>query len=199
MKKGMKNMKNIMTGTYFKGEEAKSFNFYTELSSADKLKFVNSVVSILVDDNSYNSVIRNLIFDFYLINIFTDIDISELNESSFFINDVEQFLEETDIVDVIKVNAKDGLIEELNKAVDLNIEYLTGIHPNPLNEALVSLVNTLEKKMNDIDLSNMMGMVQKFAGMTDEFTPENIVNAYIDSDVHKKNLEEIEESKKQKG
>ena len=45
-------------------------------------------------------------------------------------------------------------------------------------------------------MSGAMEMVQKFAGMTGNLTPENVVNAYINSDVHKKNLEEIAESKK---
>ena len=54
-----------------------------------------------------------------------------------------------------------------------------------------------EKKINEVDLDSMMGMVQKFADMTGELTPENIVNTYIQSDIHKKNMVEIEEVKKQ--
>ena len=42
----------------------------------------------------------------------------------------------------------------------------------------------------------MMSTAQKFAGMTGELTPESIMNAYINSDIHKKNLAEIEEAKK---
>ena len=44
-------------------------------------------------------------------------------------------------------------------------------------------------------MSGMAEMAQKFAGMTGELTPESVVNAYIDSDLHKKNLDEIAESK----
>ena len=89
----------------------------------------------------------------------------------------------------------DGLLEQLNKAVDKSIEYRTGIHPSPLNEALASLVNTLEKKVNEFDMGGAMEMVQKFAQMTGELTPDSLVKAYIDSDVHKANLNEIAESK----
>ena len=185
-------------GTYIKGEETYNFNFGTDLSIADKLKFINSVVGLLVNEKNYNSVIRDLVMDFYTIDIMTDIDITELKGSSFFVNDVEQFLEETNIVDIVKANASPTLFDELNKAIDNSIAYLTGIHPNPLNEALASLVNTLEKKVNEIDLDSMMGMVQKFAGMTGELTPESIVDAYMTSNAHEKNLAEIEESKKQK-
>lgn len=194
----MKNMKNAMLGTYIKGEETYNFNFGTDLSTVDKLKFVNSVVGLLVTDKNYNSIIRDLVTDFYIIDIFTDVDITELKESSVFVSDVEQFLEETNIIDIVKANMVVGLLDELNKAIDNSIAYLTGIHLSPLNEALASLINTLEKKINGVDLDSMMGMAQKFIGMTGEFTPESVVNAYINSDMHKKNLEEIEKSKEQK-
>lgn len=190
-------MKNVMMGTYIKGEKTYNFNFGTDLSVADKLRFVNSVVGLLVDEKNYNSIIRDLVFDFYVVDIFSDFDTQELKNSTSFLNDVEQLLEETNIVDIVKANAETGLFDELNKAVDLNIEYRTGIHSNPLNAALTSLVNTLEKKIDKVDLDSMMGMAKNFAEMTGEFTPESIVDAYMTSDVHKRNLAEIEESKKQ--
>lgn len=191
-------MKNVMMGTYVKGEEFINFNFGTDLSIADKQKFVNSVVSLVIDDKHYNSVIRDLITDYFTIVFFTDIDTTELKESSFFVNDVEKFLEETNIVDIVRANASPTLFDELNKAIDNSIEYLTGIHTNPLGEALANLVSTFEKRVNEFDMGSMMSMVQKFAGMTGKFTPESVVNAYINSDLHKKNLEEIAESKADK-
>ena len=190
-------MKNIKMGTYIKGDELIDFNFGTDLSIANKQRFVNSVVNLVVNDETkkYNSIIRNLIFNFYIIDYFTDIDTTELKESSNFVNDVEEFLEETNIVEIVKANTPSYLFDELNNAVDKSIEYITGIHTNPLGEALASLVNTLEKKVNEFDMGSMMDMAQKFAGMTGELSPQSIVNAYIDSDIHKKNLEEIAESK----
>lgn len=187
-----------MNGTYFKGEESFNFNFYTDLSSAMKLKYVNSVVEILIDEYHFNSIIRDLISDFYIVDIFTDIDMTEFKNSPAFLNDVEQLLEETNIADIVKANMKDGLLDELNKAVNLSVSYRTGIHINPLNEALASLVSTLESKVNEVDLTSMMDMVQKFAGMTGELTPESVMNAYMNSDFHQSNLAEIEESKKRK-
>lgn len=187
-----------MTGVYLKNDTSYDFRFYTDLSYVDKLKFVNSVVSILVGDENYNSIIKDLVFDFYIIDIFSDIDTSELKKSDFFVDDVEKFLEETNIVNVIKANIKNGLIDELNKAINLSIEYRTGIHINPLNDAISNLINTIEKKINEVDTSSMMEMANVFSGMTGEITPESIVNAYLKSDVHKKNLAEIEEEKKDK-
>lgn len=172
------NMRNAISGVYFKGEESFNFNFYTNLMVSDKLEFVNSIVDLVVDGQNYNYVIRDLLFDFYLIDIMTDVDTSELVSSESFLYDVELFLENTSIVDVVKANIDTGLIEELNKAIDLNIEYRTGMRVNQLNDALTSLVNTIEKKMDGIDLNKAMEMVNLFTGMTDEFTTENIVKAY---------------------
>lgn len=192
-------MKETKLGAYIRGEESYEFTFETDLSVSKKLKFVNSVVSLVVDEKHYNSVIRDLVFDFCIIDTFTKVDITELKESDNFLDDVEQFLEETNIVEIVKANASSTLFDELNKAIDDSIEYLTGIHKNPINDALSSLLSTIENKVNEFDMSGAMEMVQKFASMTGELTPENVVKAYVDSDIHKKNLEEIAKSKKSKG
>lgn len=198
------NMKNVMTGTYFHNDNSYNFEFATDLSAYRKTMFVNYVVNSIVSDGCYNSIVRDVVFDFGLISILTDIDTSFINtrdDEGNSINPIifiEQFLEETNVVDIVKANMENGLLDELNKAVDKSIEYRTGIHPSPLNEALANLVSTLEKKINEFDMGSMMDMAQKFAGMTGELTPESIMKAYINSDIHKKNLEEIEESKAKK-
>lgn len=189
-------MNEMKTGVYTYGENNYTFKFYTDLTTSKKLKLINSVVSLVVDDTNYNSIIRDLIFDFYVVDILTDIDTTELKDSINFLDDVEDFLLETNIIDIVKANAFPTLFDELNKAVDDSIEYLTGIHKNPINDALSSLLSTLEKKIEEVDLNSMMSMAQKFAGMTGELTPESIMNAYMNSDIHKKNLDEIAEAKK---
>jgi len=194
----MKEMKN---GVFIYNDESYNFDFSTSLSAPEKQMFVKTVVDNIVDDDGYDIVIRDLIFDFVIVEMFTNIDTSFINMKDDDGNDVnpiivvEHFLEETSVVDIVKENMDDGLLDELNRAVDLNIQYLTGIHPNPLGEAVAKLLSTIEKKVNEVDLDSMMGMAQKFAGMTDDFTLENIVNAYMNSDVHKKNLAEIEDAK----
>lgn len=194
----MKEMKN---GVLLYNDESYDFVFKTSLSTYDKRAFVRTVVSNLVNESGYDVVLRDLIFDFVLIDVFTNIDTSFVymkDEDGDDIDPViliEHFLAETDVVAVIKANMEEGLLGELNHAVDLNIQYLTGIHPNPLNEALASLISTLEKNVNKVDLDSAMKMAQKFAGMTQELSVDNIINAYINSDIHKENLEEIAEAK----
>lgn len=194
----MKEMKN---GVFTYNDESYNFDFKTSLSAHDKQIFVKSVIDNLISDDLYDVVIKDLIFDFMIVAVFTNIDTSFINmkdDDGDNINPIiiiEHFLEETNVVDIIKENMDDGLLEELNRAVDLNIQYITGIQLNPLNESVASLFSTIKQKVNEVDLDSMMSMVQKFAGMTEDFTIDNIVNAYMNSDVHKKNLAEIEEAK----
>lgn len=196
-------MKNVVTSSYINGDEIHEFEFYEELSAANKVKFVNSVTSILVDGDNYNSIIHDIIFDFYIVDVFvtdegTKALVNSLITSENFLEDVEKFLDETNIAEIIKAGVGHGLVGELSKAVNLNLEYLTGIHPNRLNESLANLVDTIERKISEVDLSAMTEMAQLFAESADDFTTENIVKAYMNSDMHKSNLEEIEESKKRR-
>lgn len=189
---------NVKTGVYTCNGESKSFEFRTDLSVAEKLTFVNSVTSLVVDDEYYNSVIRDLVFDFYIVDIMTDISTKELKDSFNFLVDVEDFLLSTNIVEIVKANAFPTLFDELNNAVDKSIAYRTGIHPSPLSDALSSLLSSIEKKINEVDLNEMMAMAQKLSSMKEELTAENIVKAYKESDIHKKNLDEIAKAKRGK-
>lgn len=198
----MKNMKNIKTGAYVYDGETHNFNFATDLSAYRKMMFVNYVVNSLIDEDRYDSIVRDLIFDFGIVSILTDINTSFINKKDDDGNSInpiipiEQFLEETNVVDIVKANMEVGLLEQLENAVDKSIEYRTGIHSSPLNDALASLLSTLEKKVNEIDLGSAMSMAQKFVGMTGELTPESLINAYMNSDIHKNNVVEIEKEKK---
>jgi hypothetical protein len=197
-------MKNVMNGVYTYNNEDYNFIFATDLSAFNKMIFVKSVVETVVSDNNYNSIIKDLIFDFNIIRVFTDVDTYFVNvkdDDGNTINPIipiEEFLEETNIVDIVKKNMRIGLLDELNDAVNKSIQYLTGVHTNPISESIASLINTIEKKINEVDLDSMMDMVQKFASMTEDFTVDNIINKYMESDTHKKNLAEIGESRKQR-
>lgn len=197
-------MKEIKTGVFDYNEESYNFEFKTSLSAYEKMVFVKTVVDNLVDDNGYDAIIKDLVFDFTIIDMFTNIDTSFVNMQDDDGNDVnpiiiiEHFLNKTNVVDIVKENMEDGLLDKLIDAVDLDIQYLTGINTNPINKSIANLISTLEKKANDIDLGSAMDMVQKFVGMTEELTPESVMNAYINSITHKNNLAEIEEAKNTK-
>ncbi|MBR5604311.1 MAG: hypothetical protein IKW51_08980 [Bacteroidales bacterium] len=179
-------------GIYTRNGLEFEFNFYTSLRAVDKMRFVSGVTDLVVGDN-YNSVIRDMMFNFNIISIFTDVDISDITnpENNDAINMIEDLINDTNIVEIVIENAQSGLIAELNKAVDDNIEYLTGIHKNPLTESLSNIMNTIERKLNDVDVDSMMELAQIFGGMTGELTPEKMLEAYEKSDLFKKSYREM--------
>lgn len=170
------------TGVYTKNGEEYSFEFKINLRAKDKVKFINNVVDIIIGDNYY-PVIKDLIFDYAVISVFTDIDVYDINSSSNFLSDVEDLVNDTNIVEVVKANAVEGLIEELSNAVDKNIEFKTGIHDESLADNLSSLVKSLESQIAGMDMETIMNMAEKFNSVSGELTPEKIIDAYSKSDI----------------
>lgn len=187
---------NVKNGIYTikRGEETeeKGFNYYTNLKASDKLKFVNGVTNLIIDDNNYSPIIADMMFDFEIVNIFTDIDLSEIIEAPNNIDRIEDFLNETNIVEIVVKNAESGLIDSLRKAINDDIEYKTGIHKNALSDALADLVRLVEKKVEDIDISKLMSMAETVSSLTGEITPEKMLNAYANTDMFKRNSEKRE-------
>lgn len=171
-----------MTGTYIKGDENFNFTFKTNPTMSEKLGFVSSVTDVLVGEN-YLSMLRDMVFDFYIISMFTDVDITSISNADNSIDKIEELLEETNIVDIVKANIDSKLLDELNEAVDNNIEYKTGIHKNALNEALSSLIKTLESKIEGVDTKAMMDLAGALSGVGEELTMDNLVQSYISSGV----------------
>lgn len=188
--------KNVKMGVYTHNGEEINFNFYTSLRASDKLTFVNSIIDLVVDEK-YNSVIRDLIFDYMIIEVFTDIDTTNIKMAKNSIDMIEDLLEETNIVEIVRANAEIGLIEELDKAVDDNIAYLTGIHRNPIVEGLGNLLNTIENKLTNIDTEEMMKAAQMITTMTGELTPTNMLEEYAKSDLFKEKYHQMITEKEQ--
>lgn len=175
----------IKTGVYTLDGEDTPFAFYTSLSAYRKAQFVNSVSDILVGDN-YNYVIRDLAFDFCIVAIFTDIDTSDVQDTDDDITAMEEFVDKfKPVVDIVKANSVDGVLDELHRAIDLNVEYRTGIHINPISSSLASLLDTIERKVDDIDLDNMMDLAQAMTGISNELTADKLLDAYAKTNIFK--------------
>lgn len=185
---------NVKSAVYtrIKGEESIEipFNFYTNLRAIDKLRFVNNMTNIIVDDNTFNSIIFDLIFNYQIIDTFTDIDISEIKESADNIGAIEDMLIETNIVDIVTANVEDGLIDNLRKAVKDNIAYRTGICHNEFIDAVSNFINTLTRKIDGVDTDVLMQMAEKINQLTGDITPEKIINAYAETDIFKQNQQD---------
>lgn len=179
-------MKNeVKTGVYTIDGKDNPFAFYTSLNAYRKSQFVVSVCNTLVGDN-YNYVLDDLVFDYFIVAIFTDIDVSEVQKSDNGISAMEEFVEKfKPVIDTVKANAVDGVLDELRKAIDLNIEYRTGIHINPISSSLANLLDTLNNKFSGFDFDKMMEIAEPMSKIAGELTPEKMIDAYAKTNIFK--------------
>lgn len=194
--------KFIKEGYYEVDGVSNSFNFKTSLSTYEKLGFINNVTGLVVGDNYY-SLAKDLFFDFILVTMFTDIEIYDLEDNKedarVVINKAEYWVNETNVVEIVKSNMDYGLLEELQKAVEDNIEYKTGIHKNPFYpviNSLSNLINNVDKQLSGVDVNEMMKMAETFNSITGDLTPEKILDAYSKSDIFKDKYKKMLDDKK---
>lgn len=183
-------------GTYTENGTEYTFNYNTNLTMVDKLKFVNTVTGFIVGDN-FNFLARNLFFDFEIIDIFTDYNINYVFDLKDSISEMERLLNETDIVATIKENMTDGLLAELYEAVNLNVEYKTGIHKDTVRDAIEEILKTIETKIQEVDMEGFNAFAKVFSKHAKDFTPAEIINAYSNSDIFKKRTRQMEQKRKQ--
>ena len=180
---------NMMTDVCSINGENVSINFYTSLDAYRKAQFVASVSDMLVGDN-YNYVIKDLAFDFCIIAVFTDINTSDVQNADNGITAMEEFVDMySPVVDIVVENAEDGLIDELSRAVDLNVEYRTGIHIDPISSSLANLIDNLNHKFSEFDLNSMIDIAKSMSDISGELTAEKMLDAYAKTDIFKKNWE----------
>ena len=179
-------MKNeVKTGVYTIDDKDTPFAFYTSLNAYRKSQFVVSVSNILVGDN-YNYVIRDLAFDFCIVAIFTDIDTTDVQDADDGITAMEEFVDKfKPVIDIVKANVEDGVLDELHTAIDLNVEYRTGIHINPISSSLAKLLDTLNNKFSGFDLDKMMEIAEPMSKIAGELTPEKMLDAYAKTNIFK--------------
>ena len=171
----------VKTGVYTYGDEEIAFNFVTDLTAAQRAGLVASVTDSVVLEDHYYSILRDMIFDMQIVSVMTDVDTAMYIGDEHQIEDIESFLTATNIVEIVKENAAPGLIRSMSDAIDKDIEYKTGIHTNPVGIALASLLQTVENKVDGIDLDSMMDMAQAFSNVTGELTPDSMIEAYAKS------------------
>lgn len=159
------------------------FNFFVNLSARNKIRFVNTVVDTLVDTTNkiYNGIIRDIIFNFGIIEIFTDIDVSDILESADTITAIEDFLSETNVIDIVTANVEAGLIESLRIAVDENIQYKTGVNPNSVSSTITALLNKFGRMLDGVNVNDLVDFAQKINDISGTLTADSIVEAYSHS------------------
>lgn len=177
------------SGVYVYAGIERDFNYRTNLSASQKISFISNVVNIVVNDDMYYDFLTEIIFGFEVINEFTDVDMFDITEliTDDQIEIIEDFLNGSNIIDVIYENVEYDVIAELRNNVELAIEYKTGIRKNSIDESLANIINTIDDAISGIDLNEISDMAKMLGDISGELTPAKILEAYSKSDMYKSN------------
>lgn len=183
----------IMTGAYTDTKTNKEtlFTFKTNISVKEKIQFVSDVTALIIGEN-YFSFLKDLIFDFEIINVFTDIDVSEILNASDAIDEIENIVTNTKIAEIVKSNVDTAILDELKIAVNSNIEYKTGVHNNIIEDTIVQLLSSVKSKIDGIDTETVLQMAETLSTLSNNVTSEGIVNAYANSPAFLESLKDRE-------
>ena len=105
-------------------EKEIDFKYRTELTLQQKVSFVNFVLGVLFDDDYCFSIIKNEVFDIALIYMFTDV-LKYEEDFTFSLNNIEEMLNTTNVIEILKKEIDNDLIKDLNEVIDINIAYKT--------------------------------------------------------------------------
>ena len=179
-----------VTDVYIKDGNEFEFSYYSNPPMSKKLSFVKSVVDSVVVGDYYYSIIKDMVFDFYLIDFFSDILIN-INTDNVGVDDIEEYLSGNNAAATIKLGMDLMVLNELYDSVEKGIEYKTGIHPSPIEDAIVNVLDVVQNKLSSLDVDAMTGMANVFSNMSGNITPEKMLEAYAKSDVFKKQHEDV--------
>lgn len=176
--------------TYMSNGVDIEFNYYYDIPMSRKLVFVDSVVDPIVGDDYYYPMLKDVMFDFRMVQFFTDIDTGVVDGDDT-LDQIVEFLERTNAADIVKVSVNFDVVQELYDSIDKAIEYKTGIHPSPIADGIASILDTIEHKFAGIDMDAMTGMAKVFGKLQGDITPDKMLEAYAKSDVFMKMHEDV--------
>ena len=167
-------------------EKEIDFKYRTELTLQQKVSFVNFVLGVIFDDDYCFSIIKNEVFDIALIYMFTDV-LQYDEDFTFSLNNIEEMLNTTNVIEILKNEIDKDLIKDLNEVIDINIAYKTGVNVNSISTSFSSLLKTIENKVSDFDVDEFSNTLKKFGDITNGMSPDKIMELYTKTDAYKKN------------
>ena len=178
----------IYSSKYYdsKLEKEIDFKYRTELTLQQKVSFVNFVLGVIFDDDYCFSIIKNEVFDIALIYMFTDVFKYD-EDFTFSLNNIDEMLNTTNVIDILKKEIDNDLIKDLNEVIDINIAYKTGVNVNSISTSFSSLLKTIENKVSDFDVDEFSNTLKKFGDITNGMSPDKIIELYTKTDAYKKN------------
>ena len=169
-------------------EKEVDFQYCTELNLQEKVDFINGVLQVLFQNDYYYSILKQKVFDFMLINFFTNV-IKNEEEFDLTLIKMDNIVINTTIIDVIYDKVDKNLIQELYDAIEVNIEYKTGIHKDELSTTFSSLLKELNDKVSNLDIENLVSSLGKLGDISNNATLDKILDAYTKTDAYKKNYQ----------
>ena len=178
----------IYSSKYYdsKLEKEIDFKYRTELTLQQKVSFVNFVLGVIFDDDYCFSIIKNEVFDIALIYMFSDV-LKYDEDFTFSLNNIEEMLNTTNVIEILKKEIDNDLIKDLNEVIDINIAYKTGVNVNSISTSFSSLLKTIENKVSDFDVDEFSNTLKKFGDITNGMSPDKIIELYTKTDAYKKN------------
>ena len=167
-------------------EKEIDFKYRTELTLQQKVSFANFVLGVIFDDDYCFSIIKNEVFDIALIYMFTDV-LKYEEDFTFSLNNIDEMLNTTNVIDILKKEIDNDLIKDLNEVIDINIAYKTGVNVNSISTSFSSLLKTIENKVSDFDVDEFSNTLKKFGDITNGMSPDKIMELYTKTDAYKKN------------
>lgn len=149
----------------------------------------------------FNYAMRDLAFDYVLatmiggVHILQDKDGKDLkfeNQIDTML-EAEKFLDETGVAEMIKADMDTSDLIELIEGINFNVEYLTGVKLNSVEDSVNLLLNTITSKVQSLDTEVIMEMVNKFNAISGEVDMEKILEVYSDSELFKRQIAKDEE------
>ncbi len=181
------------TDNYIYNGEVKEFKYRTTATLSEQITFVEMVSDGVFVGDSYLPLLKEPVFDYWLIATFTDIDMGELADIDVF----DRFNKETGVAERIRNKLNSILLNNLSTSVDSNIEYKKSIAHDNISTAIVDLINMIKDKIeafgNGLNSDVVMDFIQKFS--ESGIDGESIVKAYLDSDQYKENVADVVDAK----
>lgn len=173
----------------YNNEEIK-YKIKSYVNMSDRIKIIKNTIRLCLIDDDYFSCLKDIAFDIALINVLTDIDLGDMS-----IDDTENFIKNTNVIDSIKNAIGENFIEKLKQETSYNIEYKTGIHEDSVSKSISNFFKILNEKIH-FDQVKADTILEKLNTLNLENLDINaIVDAYVKSEEFKSNKSDLINSK----
>lgn len=174
-------MNKVETSIYTFNNETKKYHYDTKITASNKMAIVGGTADLILDNNNMSGyAVKDLMFNIVLLKVLTDIDFSD----DMTLDDYEEFIEETDVIEVLQSALGYNVLQELESCVMVNLQYMVGdkgVKIDVLSSSLSRLINTISDNVasfNVKDTKKFMSAINKISG---EINTEKFVKALADS------------------